>query len=153
MEITKEEKWIYPPTITRSGKLKRGKDIKHVYHIKNTLFNEPTIVASDLHQHTLEVVKKLCSYVDLSKFIVLTVGDMAGTSIAGSDGDPTEAYQMLAEHAKAFYFVQGNHDLPSLDRLEKTLVNNIGKKMPDSKWKKNPHRFGNHRRSKWNHFN
>lgn len=121
------EKWYFTPTRSKSGKVRNNVDIKNVYHYDSgLLFNQPTIIASDLHQHTLDCINKLCNYVDLSKYIVLTVGDMAGTSISGSDGDPTDAYRILAEHSKEFYFVQGNHDLPAPDNSHLKLINQQG---------------------------
>lgn len=47
---------------------------------------------SDIHSHTSELVYMSDYLVDLSKFVVITAGDMAGDHIYGSDGDPYKEY-------------------------------------------------------------
>ena len=108
--------WKLPPCKNRQGVTRHDYDKKTIIHVKTDLVSleHPVIMISDLHYHTPIIFPKLAEYIDLSKCIVLTVGDMAGDlNVFGCDGDPTNEYKFMAERAKEFYFVQGNHDLPT----------------------------------------
>lgn len=76
-------------------------------------FLDPTcqfILLSDMHDMALTIAEILHKMGHLKDSIVIAAGDMAGTGKLGSDGDPIAVYSYFVEHAKAFYFVQGNHD-------------------------------------------
>ena len=122
-EIKKVD-WYFKPTRNKHGKARRLFDIKTVSVCENTLFRQPTMLISDLHSHTENVINLLDQYFNLNEFTILTCGDMAGESIFGSDGIPYPYYQQLHEKCKEFYFVQGNHDLPF--GQETCLQNNTG---------------------------
>ena len=68
---------------------------------------------SDIHSHTAAVTEQLKDFVDLSKCVVITAGDMAGAMVHGSDADPTEDLLRINSLSKAFYYVHGNHDSPT----------------------------------------
>ncbi len=76
------------------------------------IFPRPTILMSDLHNNTQQVIDYLTDRYDLAKYVVITVGDMSGNDKAGGDGVSTGFYQQLRDKSEAFYYVQGNHDLP-----------------------------------------
>lgn len=118
-EQTSSYEWDFPPTLNRGGRAKYPRDIKHISHIRTNLFKEPTIVMSDLHSTTPELFKKLfeSEKIDMTKYHVITVGDMAGTRVMGSDGNPTPQYAYLLNicKVKSLTIVQGNHDLPPKD--------------------------------------
>ena len=128
-EISRE-KWKFPPTCNRSGKTRGPNDIKEVIRLESDLFAVPTIIMSDLHSHTGAIFERLDREIDLSRYIVLTAGDMAAAEpIFGYDGDPTEFYEFMAQKAGQFYFVQGNHDLPPANpKRLKSMKNSVGKK-------------------------
>lgn len=91
-----------------------NKEEKYLLLVSSTLFKKPTIVCSDLHTYGLRTFQLLTeNFVDLSKFIVISVGDMAGDGKKGTDADPTELYTFLQNTSKQFLYVQGNHDLES----------------------------------------
>lgn len=127
-EVKKIINWKYPPTTNRSGVSRHKHDIKSLMLCQSDLFKVPIIIMSDIHQHTPDVVRRLVDTFDLSKFVVLTAGDMAGKGIFGSDGDPTESYEMLNKFAREFYFVQGNHDLPHPEKEHRELINHDNSK-------------------------
>lgn len=116
--------WHFPPCTNRHGVSRYKYDIKHVKIVETELFGEPTVIMSDIHSKTPELVKILNEYLHLDKFVVLTAGDMAGEDIFGTDGDPTPSYKYLNEICKEFYFVQGNHDLPDYENHEETKMKN-----------------------------
>ena len=90
------------------------------------MFDHPVIMISDAHSHTQSIIDYLVNNYDLSKYIILTTGDMAGEHLYGSDGVPTEFYKLFLEHGNSFYFVQGNHDLPDENKECNTLKNKNG---------------------------
>jgi Icc-related predicted phosphoesterase len=106
-------KWLYPPTVNRKGKSRDKWDTKDIIVVETDLVDHPTIFTSDLHTYPAIVFRQLNDYLHLDKFVVIAVGDMAGDAVFGSNGDPTESYKYMGEKAMEFYFVQGNHDLPS----------------------------------------
>lgn len=130
----------FPPTKNRRGQVnpKFPFDIKHIYHITTNLFKVPTIVMSDLHSHAPALLKMLNKRedIDMSKYHVIAVGDMAGTHIRGSDGNPTPEYLYLLRECgvQSLTIVQGNHDLPPTEcvksspqekqRVQSCIVNN-----------------------------
>lgn len=57
---------------------------------------------------------------------MLSVGDMAGKGYFGSEGEPTSTYEFLADRSRLFYFVQGNHGLPTDDDRHLALTNDDG---------------------------
>lgn len=70
---------------------------------------------SDMHSHTQEIIKYLKENIVLAKYYVITLGDMWGNYISGSDGDPTSYYQEILTNSAGLYIIQGNHDLPPLN--------------------------------------
>ena len=121
--------WKFPPSKNRKGQTRHEYDIKTVHLLATDLIKGPTIIISDLHCHTNKVFALLDEYVCLDKFTVICAGDMAGTSIFGSDGDPTIFYEDMLSKCGELYFSQGNHDLPSGDgkHREKKLHNKNAK--------------------------
>jgi Icc-related predicted phosphoesterase len=127
MEIKNSKNWYFPPTLNKHGVAHGGKfDHKTVYIVNTTLFDSPVIAMSDIHSQTTELFGMLDNLVDLSKFVVLAAGDMAGKCTLGTDGVPTNDYIFMNERAKEFYFVQGNHDLPDENNIQNTLKNGSG---------------------------
>jgi len=131
--IAKEKHLVFPSDYSKSGRLKfPHKNITITILLVHTnILSTPLIVTSDLHHRTLEIFEQLDTSIDLSKHVVITAGDVAGKSkdgrgIRGSDGDPLEAYRFIIDRSKEFYFVQGNHDLPSNNYQELKLFNNNG---------------------------
>lgn len=117
-----------PPTKNRFGNAKHAQDTKQIFHISDHIFPCPIMMMSDLHSHTQATIDYLKENYDLSKYVVITVGDMAGDLVYGSDGVATEFYKQFLGLSAGFYFVQGNHDLPD-DRFEcDTLLNKDGSK-------------------------
>lgn len=114
MDIINTYQWIF-------GQAK-SKEVKEIIVVRSNLFSHPTILTGDLHTYGLQVFQTLHSYIDLNKFIVLSVGDMAGNGNKGADVDPTELYTFINEHSKKFYYVQGNHDLQSPTTSDHNIV-------------------------------
>lgn len=54
----------------------KDKEIKEIIIVKSDLFSHPTILTSDLHTYGLRVIESLDMFVNLQKFIVISVGDM-----------------------------------------------------------------------------
>jgi predicted phosphodiesterase len=103
----------FPPTKNSNGKTNSDHDTKEIICFDQNIFNDNVIFMSDMHSHTKAVIDYLvCSDIDLSKFVIVTLGDMWGNGFFGSDGDPTPFYHILKQYAKALYIIQGNHDLP-----------------------------------------
>lgn len=121
MNIEKTVYWNFPPTTNRHGVAHSKHDTKDIVMVSTNIIDEPLIAMSDIHSHTPELVPMLNEYVDLSKFVVVTVGDMAGNYIFGADGDPYEEYKYLKERAFEFYYVQGNHDLPLKNNVDGSI--------------------------------
>ena len=122
--IKGKKQWFYPPTTNKSGIATRGPfDIKEFILIYSDLFILPTLIMSDLHSHSFQIANSLNDCLNLDKFVVLCAGDMTGEGIFGSDGNPFDTYKLFAEQAKEFYFVQGNHDLPSNEDKQLYLLN------------------------------
>ena len=112
INITKVQNLRYPPTVNRAGKSRGPNDIKTILTVETDMVKVPTLITSDLHSHTQAVLNDLgYNDIDISKYLVLTLGDMAGEGIFGSDGDPTEFYKRISLTSQ-LYLVQGNHDLP-----------------------------------------
>jgi Icc-related predicted phosphoesterase len=111
----KSEKLYFPPTKDSNGKTRSEKDEKEIIEFDENIFEDNVMFMSDLHSHTQAVIDILCQKYDLSKFIIVTLGDMWGNGIYGSDGYPTPYYKLLHNTAKALYIIQGNHDLPPSD--------------------------------------
>lgn len=126
MDIEHVDTLYLPPTMNRAGNTKAPNDTKYIHTIKNHMFAHPVIMISDAHSHTQAVINYLMIHYDLSKYIIITVGDMAGELIYGSDGVPTEFYKQFLEHSHRFYFVQGNHDLPDENKECNKLKNKDG---------------------------
>lgn len=131
-DIIENVTWSFPPTYNRNGRSRAPYDTISIIKIHSDLFTEPTIVMSDIHGNTNELIHMLNEYVNLSKFIVITAGDMAGQHLYGSDGDPSDYYEFLKNQSLQFYYVQGNHDLPSKKKIDgsldcKTVNTSIGK--------------------------
>lgn len=121
VDIIKIQPLKYPPTVNRSGKTRSTNDIKSIITVKTNLVNVPTLIASDLHSHTEKVLNDLESNnIDISKYLVLTLGDMAGDGVFGSDGDPTEFYERIVTTSK-LHLVQGNHDLPPSNDINRLI--------------------------------
>lgn len=129
MKIISQTDWKFSPTRNRDGMARGSHDINTVIVVQSDLFKEPTIAMSDIHSHTSEVIDRLSMYVDLSKCVVITAGDMAGAMVYGSDADPTEDLLHLNDMSKEFYYVHGNHDAPTKETNEKLrqLLNREGK--------------------------
>ena len=127
INIVDSKKWYFPPTLNKHGVAHGGKfDHKTICVVKTDLFNVPVIAMSDIHSQTTELFEMLDKFVDLSQFIVLAAGDMAGKCVLGTDGIPTDDYIYMLKRAKEFYFVQGNHDLPDKMNVQDTLKNSSG---------------------------
>jgi Icc protein len=76
------------------------------------------LLMSDLHSATPKIIEDLLSKGIITKTtVVLSCGDMAGNGKFGDDSDPTESYKVISANARAFYFVQGNHDLPNPEAM------------------------------------
>jgi len=114
IEIESSEDLLFPPTMNRAGKSRGKYDIKKIIRIKSDLFEHPTIITSDLHSYAPEVFEIIANKFDLGRYNIITAGDMAGPlpSKYSTDGDPTETYRFIKQHAKNLFIVQGNHDLP-----------------------------------------
>ncbi|MGE0207468.1 MAG: metallophosphoesterase [Candidatus Babeliales bacterium] len=123
MRIIHEYSWHFPPSKNKRGIAYKPHDIKKVIVVESSLFLHPTFLMSDMHGHTPLVVEMLDSFLHLDQFVVLTAGDMAGKNIYGSDDNPTPSYEFLAQRAREFYFVQGNHDLPDPENKHVALKN------------------------------
>lgn len=67
MDVINTHRWIF-------GKGK-SKETKEIIIVRSDLFSHPTILTGDLHTYGLQVFQILDSYIDLRKFIVLSVGD------------------------------------------------------------------------------
>jgi predicted phosphodiesterase len=106
------ENLYFPPTTDKSGISRTTKDIKEIVTFEKNIFTDNVIFMSDIHSHMASVLDYLLANYNLSNYVVITLGDMYGDMYYGSDGDPTQYYKILHEHAKALYIVQGNHDLP-----------------------------------------
>lgn len=95
-----------------------GKRIRKMYHYMQNrgMFKIPEsvdklIVMSDIHSATPEVVGDMIANDIINKdTIVLSMGDMSGNFELGGNGDPINEYRAIRDAARAFYFVQGNHD-------------------------------------------
>ena len=98
----------FPPSKNRKGDVRKKYDEKIIILVKTDLVDEPCIITSDLHGHTQRVFNLLDSYFHLNKFTIICAGDMAGTWLYGTDGDPTEQYEFMLNKCGEFYFVQGN---------------------------------------------
>ena len=124
MDVLSDKKatWKFAPSRNRYGKTRSSYDLKHIICAKSDLFQEPTILTSDLHAHSHAVLEQLetNTNIKLKDYNVITAGDMAGDGIFGSDGDPTEFYIKLQKKCKSLLVVQGNHDLPTDTRNKKT---------------------------------
>ena len=121
----------FRPTTNKYGQSKFPYDSKELLYINTNLFNIPVIITSDLHSHSIELFERLReTNIDLTKYIIIMVGDMAGNYIRGSDGNPTEFYNYLLEEIKVkdIIIIQGNHDLPpedsDLSDLKKNVIKN-----------------------------
>ena len=131
MDVVDKHTWHFPPCMNRHCETRYQFDEKVIIHVKSNLFSSehPTILMSDMHYHTPVVFRKLAEYFDLSKCVVLTMGDMAGdNNIFGADGNPTEDYEFMANSAREFYFVQGNHDQPCWKGTHLDIKNRCGQK-------------------------
>lgn len=115
MKIIYQTDWKFPPTRNSNGVARGSHDIKMVIVVQSDLFKETTIAMSDIHSHTAELTDRLSEYVDLSKCVIITAGDMAGAMIYGSDADPTEDLLRLNDVSMEFYYVHGNHDAPTVE--------------------------------------
>lgn len=114
MKITHIDTLYLLPTNKKS----HAKTVYLVNREDNNIFGNPVILMSDIHSHTQQVIDYLKEQYDLSKYTVITVGDMSGT-----DDLSTQYYQQLADLAHNFYFVQGNHDMPDKNKVCNTLKN------------------------------
>jgi len=127
MKVIKQLNWLFPPRVRKCGTPIEAHDTKELIIIQSDYFSslgkQPVIAMSDIHAQTQEVINKLDQKFLLSKFVILTAGDMAGTLTMGTDGDPTDFYKQLLEKCKEFYFVQGNHDMPDKTNSHKNLKN------------------------------
>lgn len=133
VEITDVKDLKYPPTRNRRGQTRYPNDIKTVIWIKTNIVKVPTLVTSDLHSHSEAVFNDLEKLVKLSDYQIITLGDMAGDMIYGSDGDPTPTYQRLNKQNN-LYIVQGNHDLPPRkirDLIDLRNINGTRSYLPD----------------------
>lgn len=135
IDIIETTNMKYPPTKNRAGRTRGAHDIKTLIRIKTDLVKVPTLITSDLHSHTEAVFNDLQARgIDLSQYMIITAGDMAGDLIYGSDGDPTEYYAMINSKCDKFYIIQGNHDLPPIHITDlNKLTNKDGSKcmLPD----------------------
>jgi predicted phosphodiesterase len=123
MNILRDVKWQFPPRVRKCGTPIEEHDVKELIIIQSDHFGQhPVIAMSDIHAQTQNVIDKLDQKFLLSRFVVLTAGDMAGTLTMGTDGDPTAFYQQLSDKCQEFYFVQGNHDMPDKMNVEKKLT-------------------------------
>ena len=129
--LIKKKIMKFRPTTNKYGQSKFPYDSKELIYIDTNLFNIPVIITSDLHSHSIELFERLReTNIDLTKYIIIMVGDMAGNYIRGSDGNPTEFYNYLLEEIKVkdIIIIQGNHDLPpedsDLSDLKKNVIKN-----------------------------
>lgn len=124
-EEIKKVTWYFPPSKNKNGETRRKYDEKMLILIETDIINSPCIITSDLHGHTQRVFNLMDKYINLDKFTVLCAGDMAGTWLYGTDGDPTEFYEYMLSKCQELFFVAGNHDKSSSDKKnrEKRLSN------------------------------
>tara|TARA_A100001015_G_scaffold293265_1_gene369652 strand:- start:545 stop:1258 length:714 start_codon:yes stop_codon:yes gene_type:complete len=113
-EILEKNIWKFKPTTNKWGYSKYKNDVKEILKIDTDIFNTKCIITSDLHSHSIELFERLNDKINLKNYIVIIAGDMAGNYIRGSDGNPTEFYNLLLKkyHVKDLIIIQGNHDLP-----------------------------------------
>lgn len=115
----------YPPTKNRMGKTKSTNDIKTIVTIQTNLVKVPTLITSDLHSHTEGVLNDLESNnINIRNYLVISLGDMSGDMIFGSDGDSTNSYERINKSTDQYYIIQGNHDLPPKDTTRLTNMLN-----------------------------
>lgn len=139
--------WKFRPTRRRDGSVdpKNPVDKKEIIYIESNLFKEPTILAGNIESHSKELFSKLKNDegLDLSRYHVLTCGDMAGHYIRnGKDANPSSFYHLLMQSArvKSLHAVQGARDIPlekgiykemkyELNLIKQSLMEN-GKSIP-----------------------
>ncbi|WP_372368932.1 metallophosphoesterase [Candidatus Uabimicrobium sp. HlEnr_7] len=111
--IEKREKIKVPCVLNAQMDPIKGKDsIEYVEVI--TDIAAPVILTSDLHHNALELMDLIAEKVQTPReFIFISAGDMAGTGIIGSNGDPTMAIEKASSYFKKVFFVNGNHDQTS----------------------------------------
>lgn len=82
---------------------------------------------SDMHGACSEVVQKFIRNGTIDKdTVVICTGDMGGADgKLGGLLDPTEQYQTIRAACKAFYFVQGNHDV-NQGKIHRDWLNDDG---------------------------
>ncbi|BBM82949.1 metallophosphoesterase family protein [Candidatus Uabimicrobium amorphum] len=109
-EVKKREKIEVPCVLDAKLNPVKGKDfIEYVEVIAD--ISHPVVITSDLHHNAVELVDVIAEKVQRAQdFIFLSAGDMAGTGILGSNGDPTRAMERASSHFKKVFFVNGNHD-------------------------------------------
>lgn len=111
--IEKREKIKVPCVLNAQMNPVKGKDfIEYIEIIAD--IPSPVILTSDLHHNALELMDLIAEKVkNPREFTFISAGDMAGTGIIGSNGDPTTALEMASCYFKKVFFVNGNHDEPS----------------------------------------
>ena len=127
-DLCKKKILKFRPTTNKYGQSKYSYDSKELIYVNSNLFNIPIIITSDLHSHSFELFERLReTNIDLTKYIIIMVGDMAGNYIRGSDGNPSEFYNYLIEEIKVkeIIIIQGNHDLPPEDSKLSDIKKNI----------------------------
>lgn len=109
-DIKKREKIEVPCVL--DGKLNpvKGKDFIEYIEVVTDI-PHPVVITSDLHHNAVELMDVIAAKVERARdFVLLSAGDMAGTGILGSNGDPTLAIERACSYFKKVFFVNGNHD-------------------------------------------
>ena len=76
------------PTTNKYGEAKYKYDTKYIIKATSNIFDDNVIITSDLHSHSFELFSRLAeTNIDLTKYIIIMVGDMAGNYVRGSDGN------------------------------------------------------------------
>lgn len=122
---------VFTQEVLNDGKLTKPKyrhysDLKACFPKADSSVTK-VIAMSDIHSVTSQVVDSLIKKGNIdSSTIVICTGDMAGNGRSGPSGDcnPYDDYVKILKAARAFYFVQGNHDI--YDERALKLMNSDG---------------------------
>lgn len=127
-----ESKYLYilPPTLNRKGEPigNTNHDIKELFFYKTDIYklNSPILITSDLHSHSKTIFFDLSKRIDLTKIVVILLGDMGGPLISGKDGCVLDLLKFLITKCKKLLFIGGNHDVPVNMDILKNLSNKDG---------------------------
>lgn len=108
--VEKQEKINVPVVLDKQMNPVKGKE--SVEYIEGRAdIDIPIIITSDLHHNAQMLMSFIAEKVkEPEKFIFISAGDMAGTGILGSNGDPSDALFEARDYFKMVFCVNGNHD-------------------------------------------